>query len=79
MKHLIVKDRNLRKKLKKLDKKIMVGNFMRTASKLNINKISNRCVITGRGRAVSQFFKQSRIVIRENALKGKYPGVVKSS
>jgi small subunit ribosomal protein S14 len=42
-------------------------------------QIKNRCVITGRPRAVYKLFKISRIKLRELALSGKLPGVRKSS
>jgi len=80
MKHLIVKDRNLRKLIKKNDKKIFLGKFLnKNNSNLNPNKLNNRCLITGRVRATSRFFNHSRIVLRTKSLQGEYPGVSKSS
>lgn len=48
---------------------------------LNSNsvRLRNRCFITGRSRGYMRRFGMSRIVFREEALKGNIPGVVKSS
>lgn len=42
-------------------------------------RVRNRCVLTGRGRAVYQMFKMSRICFRELASIGAIPGVKKAS
>ena len=42
-------------------------------------RLHNRCIITGRPRAVYRFFGLSRIKMRELALVGKLPGVSKAS
>ena len=42
-------------------------------------RLTNRCMLTGRPRAVSRYFGISRIKMRELALLGKLPGVSKSS
>lgn len=39
----------------------------------------NRCLVTGRARSVSRFFKLSRVTLREFAAFGSLPGVKKSS
>ncbi len=39
----------------------------------------NRCILTGRGRAVFRFCKLSRIALRELVGKGQLPGIKKSS
>ena len=48
---------------------------------LNSNpvRLRNRCFITGRSRGYMRRFGMSRIVFREETLKGNIPGVVKSS
>lgn len=43
------------------------------------NRVRNRCELTGRPRGNYRKFKMSRIALRELALSGKIPGVVKSS
>ena len=43
------------------------------------NRVRNRCLLTGRGRSVYRKFKISRIKLRELALAGLIPGMVKSS
>jgi len=43
------------------------------------NRIRNRCLLTGRPRAVYRKFKLSRIAFRELALRGMIPGITKSS
>lgn len=45
----------------------------------SITRLRNRCVLTGRPRAVYQVFKLSRISFRELASHGKLSGVTKSS
>ncbi len=42
-------------------------------------RVMNRCVLTGRARAYYRKFGLSRIAMREEALKGNLPGVVKAS
>ena len=42
-------------------------------------RIRNRCQITGRPRGYYRKFKMSRIALRELALTGQIPGMVKSS
>lgn len=42
-------------------------------------KIKNRCILSGRGKAVYQMFKLSRIKFRELASQGMLPGVKKAS
>jgi small subunit ribosomal protein S14 len=48
---------------------------------LNSNpvRLRNRCFVTRRSRGYMRRFGMSRIVFREEALKGNIPGVVKSS
>ena len=43
------------------------------------SRVVNRCVLTGRPRAYYRKFGLSRIAMREEALKGNLPGVVKAS
>ena len=42
-------------------------------------RIVNRCAVSGRPRAYHRKFGVSRIALRELALEGKLPGVVKAS
>lgn len=42
-------------------------------------RVRNRCALTGRPRAYYRKFGLSRIAMREEALKGNLPGVVKAS
>ena len=42
-------------------------------------RVRNRCALTGRPRAYYRKFGLSRIALREEALKGNLPGVVKAS
>ena len=44
-----------------------------------LNRIPNRCEISGRPRAVYRKFKMSRIALRELGSKGLIPGLTKSS
>ncbi|MCH8081543.1 MAG: 30S ribosomal protein S14 [Proteobacteria bacterium] len=43
------------------------------------SRVRHRCELTGRPRGYYRKFKMSRIALRELALAGKIPGVVKSS
>jgi small subunit ribosomal protein S14 len=43
------------------------------------SRLNNRCNVTGRVRSYYRKFGVSRLVLREFALQGKLPGVVKSS
>lgn len=45
----------------------------------NPNRIRNRCVVTGRARGYYGKFGLSRLMLRDLALKGELPGVVKAS
>lgn len=45
----------------------------------NINRVRNRCAITGRSRGYLRKFKISRLTFREWANMGMIPGVTKSS
>ena len=42
-------------------------------------RVRNLCDLTGRPRAYYRKFKMSRIALRELALKGQIPGMVKAS
>lgn len=45
----------------------------------NLNRVRNRCELTGRSRGVYRDFKLCRNKFRELALQGLIPGVTKSS
>ncbi|MEZ4467091.1 MAG: 30S ribosomal protein S14 [bacterium] len=53
-----------------------LGKLPRNSS---ATRIVNRCVLTGRPRAYYRKFGLSRIALRDEALKGNLPGVVKAS
>ncbi|KDP39100.1 hypothetical protein JCGZ_00857 [Jatropha curcas] len=61
----------------------MREKFHQKLSKLPRNssftRVRNRCIFTGRSRAVYEFFRMSRIVFRELASKGMLNGVKKAS
>ncbi len=44
-----------------------------------VNRVMNRCQITGRPHGVYRKLKISRIALRQLGLEGKIPGMVKSS
>ena len=44
-----------------------------------ISRIRNRCVITGRPRSVHNYFKVSRVLLRELISNGHTPGMTKYS
>ena len=77
-----------REKLKKIIKDWKIPLEERFKAQLNLSKlprnsaktrIRNRCEITGRPHGVYRKLKISRIALRELALKGKIPGMTKSS
>jgi len=77
-----------RKKLKKIimDKKLPLEERFIAQQKLSklprnsaINRIMNRCQITGRPHGVYRKLKISRIALRQLGLEGKIPGMIKSS
>ena len=79
---------NKRKKLKNicLNKKISMEERFEAQLKLSECprnsakiRIRNRCEITGRPRGFLRKFKMSRIALRELALSGQIPGMIKSS
>ena len=85
---LVKKYMNKRNKLKKIikDKKISLEERFQAQLKLAKiprnsakNRIRNRCEITGRPHGVYRKLRISRIALRELALKGKIPGMTKSS
>lgn len=79
--------------LKKLEYKYIIKNqkiikeirykYIEKLNKLNRNssetKIKNRCILTGRAKAVYKMFRLSRIKFRELASQGMLPGVKKAS
>ena len=79
---------NKRDKLKKIIKNKKLPLDERFKAQLKLAKlprnsartrIRNRCEITGRPHGVYRKLKISRIALRELALKGKIPGMTKSS
>jgi small subunit ribosomal protein S14 len=60
----------------KLEAQVKLASIPRDSSK---TRIRNRCALTGRPRAYYRKFGLSRIALREEALKGNLPGVVKAS
>lgn len=60
----------------KLEAQNKLAKMPRDASK---TRVRNRCALTGRPRAYYRKFGLSRIALREEALLGNLPGVVKSS
>ena len=78
------KRQNLKTKIK--DKNLSLEERISLQNKLNdlprngsAIRHRNRCEITGRPRGFYRKFKMSRIALREHALAGLIPGMVKSS
>ena len=85
---LSLKFANKRRELKEIimDKKISLEERFKAQLKLSKlprnssrTRIKNRCEITGRPHGVYRKLRISRIALRELALKGKIPGMTKSS
>ena len=77
-----------RKALKKIIMNRQLPLDERFAAQIKLNemprdgsfiRVRNRCLITGRPRGNYRKFKMSRIALREFALAGQIPGMVKSS
>ena len=60
----------------RFDAQLKLAQCPRNGSKI---RLRNRCEITGRPRGFFRKFKMSRIALRELALSGQIPGMVKSS
>jgi ribosomal protein S14 len=71
----IIHDLSIPKKYR-LESLLQITKLPRNSS---LVRIRNRCILTGRGRAIYKKFKISRISFRELALKGMLPGVSKAS
>lgn len=56
--------------------RMKLAKLPRNASK---TRVRNRCELTGRPRAYYRKFRLSRLALRELALNGQIPGMVKSS
>ena len=79
------KKRNVLKKII-MDKKIPLEERFKAQQKLSklprnsaMNRVRNRCQITGRPHGVYRKLRISRIALRKLGLEGKIPGMVKSS
>ena len=79
------KKRNALKKII-MDKKLTLEERFKAQQKLSklprnsaLNRVRNRCQITGRPHGVYRKLKISRIALRKLGLEGKIPGMVKSS
>lgn len=59
--------------------KSIVQYFYQDKKKQSINSIKNRCILTGRARAVSSKYRLSRMPLKYFALHGFLPGVNKFS
>ena len=60
----------------RFEARLKLSKLPRNSSK---SRIRNRCSLTGRPRAVYRKFGLSRIKLREAAMRGDIPGLVKSS
>ena len=83
----------LRDEIKRLEYKAIIKNlnlpkqvryeYVLKLNNLSLNgckiRVRNRCVLTGRGRAVYSFCKLSRLKFRELAAQGALAGIKKSS
>nr|YP_008802554.1 ribosomal protein S14 [Monomastix sp. OKE-1]AGZ90207.1 ribosomal protein S14 [Monomastix sp. OKE-1] len=71
----IIHDLSIEKKYR-LESILKINSLPRNSSTV---RLKNRCILTGRGKAVLSTFKLSRISFRELARKGMLPGVSKAS
>ena len=85
---IVSKFKNLRKELKDkiMNKDLTIEERFKLQTKMNelprdssSIRVRNRCKLTGRSRGNYRKFGLSRIKLRELAMSGSLPGVVKSS
>lgn len=73
---IVAKYAEIRRQLKKEKNYAAIAKLPRDASP---TRLHNRCMLTGRSKAVYRKFKVCRIQLRELALQGKIPGLKKAS
>ena len=61
------------------DKVVAQEKLAKMPRDASATRVVNRCVLTGRPRGYYRKFGLSRIALREEALQGNLPGVVKAS
>lgn len=61
------------------EKEAARAKLMKLPRDVNPNRIRNRCLLTGRPRAIYRKFGISRVMFRELSLMGEIPGVRKAS
>ena len=61
------------------EKDVARTKLMKLPRDANPNRIRNRCLLTGRPRAIYRKFGISRVMFRELSLMGEIPGVRKAS
>ena len=71
-----VADDESRDETERLIARLKLAEIPRNA---NPTRVRNRCMVTGRPRAVYRKFKLGRVMLRQLATRGMIPGVVKSS
>jgi len=71
----IAKDRSLSVE-ERFEATIKLAEMPRNSA---VNRVRNRCEVTGRPRAYNRKLKMSRIALRELGSQGLIPGLVKSS
>lgn len=84
---LVKKTEKQRLLLKYLINNLLISKKIRRKAQIRINdysygyrsQISNRCILTGRGRSILSYFRLSRITFRKLASKGLLRGIKKSS
>lgn len=85
---LVQKYELLRKQLKSIFYNTSLPEEVRREAQIKLDnlpknssavRVRNRCIYTGRGRAVYQDFKMSRITFRELGSNGLIPGIKKAS
>jgi small subunit ribosomal protein S14 len=70
----IIKDKKIKSSLRWLISLQKQKQFKQNSK----TKTTNRCVISGRSRAIYRFAKISRLFLRDNSFIGKIPGLQKS-
>ena len=85
---MVARDANKRDALKKIARDLNVPAEDRFNARLKLSqlprnsssvRVRNLCELTGRPRAYYRKFRLSRIALRDLALKGQIPGMVKAS
>lgn len=73
--NFLYKNQNLPKKVR-FSALLKLSQFPKNAFK---TRVRNRCVLTGRARAIFPYYRLSRVALRKKIMEGVIPGIQRSS